>query len=283
MFFNSEERREFMKKSGPIGLIDSGIGGFTVLKELQVRLTNENYIYFGDSKRMPYGERENPEIISLANCIIKTLEKRGVKAIVLACNTVSSLITELTSEVPLFSVIEAGVKETLYHCDYGKVGLIATTATVKNQGYEKELKLWTEDVEYIAHGTKTLAQVINEDQRDLKILRDNIREAIEPILLKGQKKNIIIEDLLLGCTHFPIVSETIRKMYPEINLINPARGLVQQLEEYLEENDGNNEEIGLKTTQILTTDDMDIFEKMINRLELNCHSLELIKLENDEN
>ncbi|MGL4607726.1 MAG: glutamate racemase [Eubacteriaceae bacterium] len=272
-----------MNKSGPIGLIDSGIGGFSVLRELQVRLTNENFLYFGDSKRMPYGERENDEIIFLGNAIIKQLENLGVKAIVLACNTISSLITELTSEVPLFSVIEAGVRETLDIRDYGNVGLIATTATVKNRGYEKELALWTSDVKYIAHGTQTLAKVINDGQGDLKVLRHNIQKAVEPILQEGKKRGLMIEELLLGCTHFPIVSVTFREMYPEINLIDPAMGLVQQLEKYLIKNDCANESNMPGKTKILTTGDLDIFEKMIQNLDLICDSLELTTLDLNNN
>jgi len=267
-----------MEQNGPIGLIDSGIGGFTVLKELQMRLPNENYIYFGDSKRMPYGERENEELICLGNAIIKNLEGRGVKTIVLACNTLSSLISEFTSQVPLFSVIEAGVQETLSCREQGLVGLIATIATVKNKGYERELGLLTTEIEYIAQGTHTLGKVINDGQGDLKILKSNIREAVEPILLRGVKKGMIIEDLLLGCTHFPIVAGTIRKMYPELNLINPAEGLVRLLEENLQENDGFNPGEAAFVTQILTTGDFEIFENMISELELNCDSLEMTKL-----
>ncbi|WP_373484859.1 glutamate racemase [Acetobacterium malicum] len=267
-----------MDNNGPIGVIDSGIGGFTVLKALQDRLPNENYLYFGDSMRMPYGERENDELIMLANTIISDLENRGVKAVVLACNTLSSLIVELSARVPLFSVIEAGVQETLNWRDRGLVGLIATTATVKNRGYEKELELWTKEVEYIAQGTHTLAKVINDGQGDLKILKNNIREAVEPILLKGIKKGIVIEELLLGCTHFPIVAVTIRQMYPELELINPANGLVRQLNKHLTEFNyfNNQEEMG--HTQILTTADYDIFERMIKELELDCDSLELTEL-----
>ncbi|MBC3899168.1 glutamate racemase [Acetobacterium malicum] len=274
----NQERSEKMDNNGPIGVIDSGIGGFTVLKALQDRLPNENYLYFGDSMRMPYGERENDELIMLANTIISDLENRGVKAVVLACNTLSSLIVELSARVPLFSVIEAGVQETLNWRDRGLVGLIATTATVKNRGYEKELELWTKEVEYIAQGTHTLAKVINDGQGDLKILKNNIREAVEPILLKGIKKGIIIEELLLGCTHFPIVAVTIRQMYPELELINPANGLVRQLNKHLTEFNyfNNQEEMG--RTQILTTADYDIFERMIKELELDCDSLELTEL-----
>ncbi len=274
----NQERSEKMDNNGPIGVIDSGIGGFTVLKALQDRLPNENYLYFGDSMRMPYGERENDELIMLANTIISDLENRGVKAVVLACNTLSSLIVELSARVPLFSVIEAGVQETLNWRDRGLVGLIATTATVKNRGYEKELELWTKEVEYIAQGTHTLAKVINDGQGDLKILKNNIREAVEPILLKGIKKGIVIEELLLGCTHFPIVAVTIRQMYPELELINPANGLVRQLNKHLTEFNyfNNQEEMG--HTQILTTADYDIFERMIKELELDCDSLELTEL-----
>ena len=274
----NQERSETMDNNGPIGVIDSGIGGFTVLKALQDRLPNENYLYFGDSMRMPYGERENDELIMLANTIISDLENRGVKAVVLACNTLSSLIVELSARVPLFSVIEAGVQETLNWRDRGLVGLIATTATVKNRGYEKELELWTREVEYIAQGTHTLAKVINDGQGDLKILKNNIREAVEPILLKGIKKGIVIEELLLGCTHFPIVAVTIRQMYPELELINPANGLVRQLNKHLTEFNYFNTQDTVGSTKILTTADYDIFERMIKELELDCDSLELTEL-----
>lgn len=274
----NQERSEKMDNNGPIGVIDSGIGGFTVLKALQDRLPNENYLYFGDSMRMPYGERENDELIMLANTIISDLENRGVKAVVLACNTLSSLIVELSARVPLFSVIEAGVQETLNWRDRGLVGLIATTATVKNRGYEKELELWTREVEYIAQGTHTLAKVINDGQGDLKILKNNIREAVEPILLKGIKKGIVIEELLLGCTHFPIVAVTIRQMYPELELINPANGLVRQLNKHLTEFNYFNTQDEVGSTKILTTADYDIFERMIKELELDCDALELTEL-----
>jgi len=274
----NQERSEKMDNNGPIGVIDSGIGGFTVLKALQDRLPNENYLYFGDSMRMPYGERENDELIMLANTIISDLENRGVKAVVLACNTLSSLIVELSARVPLFSVIEAGVQETLNWRDRGLVGLIATTATVKNRGYEKELELWTRDVEYIAQGTHTLAKVINDGQGDLKILKNNIREAVEPILLKGIKRGIVIEELLLGCTHFPIVAVTIRQMYPELELINPANGLVRQLNKHLTEFNYFNNQDDMGRTQILTTADYDIFERMIKELEIDCETLEMTEL-----
>ncbi|MEG2643512.1 MAG: glutamate racemase, partial [Eubacterium sp.] len=105
-----------MTNQSPIGLIDSGIGGFTVLRELQQRLPGENLIYLGDSLRMPYGELDNAAIIEYANSDIRFLEERGVKAILLACNTISSLMEQLTANVPLFSIVEAGCLATMETC-----------------------------------------------------------------------------------------------------------------------------------------------------------------------
>jgi glutamate racemase len=262
-----------MNSCDPIGLIDSGVGGFTVLKELQHRLPNENYIYFGDSKRMPYGERENEELISLGNAIIRELEGYGVKAIVLACNTLSSLINELSSTVPLFSVIEAGVQETLLLRERGMVGLIATTATVKNRGYEKELALLTRDLHYIAQETHTLAKVINDGKKDLDDLKHNIREAVEPILRRGLKEGVLVEELLLGCTHFPIVAGTIREIYPDLTLINPANGLMRQMQAYFKEREFFCDRENNGATTIFITAGREISERIIDQLDLNCDNL----------
>ena len=267
-----------MKNSAPIGLIDSGIGGFTVLQELQRRLPHENYLYYGDSLRMPYGERKNDELIRLANSIIKDLEKRGVKIVVLACNTLSSLIMEFKANVPLFSVIEAGVAETLTLRDKGLVGLIATTATVKNKGYDKEMALCSRELKFISQGTQTLGKAINGGKKDLINLKHNISEAVEPILLRAFKEGVEIEELLLGCTHFPIVSGTISEMYPELYQINPANGLVRMMKRHLTEFGAYNPQKTQGLTRILTTSDYDVFERMIEKLDLNCEELKITKL-----
>ena len=245
-----------MDKKQPVGLFDSGIGGFTVLKELQKRLPLENAVYLGDSKRMPYGERENEEIIDFANSGIRFLEEKGVKAILLACNTGSSLIDRLESQVPLFSIVEAGCEATLAVKKEGAVGLIATTATVKNGAYERILAEHTDRVHYVTQGTRTLAKIINNHLYERTLLKRNIKDAIDPIL---DKQNV--DALLLGCTHFPIVRETIEQMYPELRIINPAEKQIARLETYLKHQgllntDGGNTEIyttrNVKDEKIIT-------------------------------
>lgn len=217
-------------KRRPIGLIDSGVGGFTVLKVLENCFPEEDFIYFGDSKNMPYGEKTNEEIIRLVDQDIAFLEEKGVKLIILACNTASSLIESLSSNVKLFSIIEAGCLAVLDSQTSGPVGLIATRATVNNQAYDKVIPRYSDQVEFISYGTPKLAQVINNNLDEINLLKKNITISIEPILEKFPVKN-----LLLGCTHYPIVAETIRELYPDIWLIDPAQKMVEIVNEYLSE------------------------------------------------
>ncbi|MBS6339430.1 MAG: glutamate racemase [Eubacterium limosum] len=269
-----------MGNSSPIGLIDSGIGGFTVLRELQRQLPRENIVYLGDAKRMPYGERENEEIIAFCNSDIRFLENRGVKAILLACNTLSSLIGSLTAKVPLFSIVEAGCLATIDRQKEGSVGLIATTATVKNGTYEHILSRHTQAIRYITQGTRTLANVINNHPGELVLLRRNIKEAIDPIFERER-----VNALLLGCTHFPIVRKTIEEMYPCLSIIDPADKQITLLKAYLEKNNAFNESQYDGVTHICATGgdrDYTIFENMIEQLALGCNELTLEQLDIDE-
>lgn len=208
----------------PIGLMDSGVGGLTVLKETAALLPKEDILYLGDSANMPYGEKTNDEIIAFANRDIAFLESKGVKAIVLACNTVSSLIDQVSARVPLISIVDAGCAAVLESCSKGKVGLIATTATVRNGTYEKKMKALTSDVQFISHGTKHLAQAINDNIEEKKALVKYIVNAIDPILREHG-----ISKILLGCTHYPIVKETMESLYPMLEIINPAEMQVKDL------------------------------------------------------
>jgi glutamate racemase len=269
-----------MANNSPIGLIDSGIGGFTVLKELQHRLPGENIIYLGDSLRMPYGERHNAEIIQYANSDIRFLEAKGVKAILLACNTVSSLIDHLTAHVPLFSIVEAGCLATLDIRQEGEVGLIATRATVNNGAYPRILRTLTDKVTYVQQGTKTLASVINDYPEEMELLRTHIHLAINPLI---EERGIDV--LLLGCTHFPIVRETIEELYPQFTLINPAIKQIGILTARLTKDDAFREHTQGGRTAIYTTGtaaDYRIFCDMVDYLDIRCHKLERAKLDIDQ-
>ncbi len=260
----------------PIGVLDSGVGGFTVLQELQGYLPDEPTIYLGDSKRMPYGEKTNDEIVACVNADIRFLESKGVKLILLACNTASSLIDRLTSSVPLFSIVEAGVQAVENKAKTGNVGLIATRATVKNGVYDRISCEHGDSFTFVSYGTPTLAQVINNHPGEIEMLRKNIKAAVDPILEKCE-----VRYLLLGCTHFPIVSETIEKMYPQLELINPAEQQSRILARYLKEHDL--EGTGRQSSVYITGSSRDYFlsRRMLDELQIYYESMELARLDID--
>ncbi|MDD2413985.1 MAG: glutamate racemase [Eubacteriaceae bacterium] len=270
-----------MNNNQPIGLIDSGIGGFTVLKELQHRMPEENIEYLGDSLRMPYGELDNEEIIAYANSDIRFLEARGVKAILLACNTVSSMVDSLTARVPLFSIVDAGCQATIETVPEGDVGLIATRATVNNNAYPRMLARLTDKVHFVQQGTKTLASVINNYPEEIELLRTHIHLAIDPLITERD-----IHVLLLGCTHFPIVRESIEAMYPQFTIINPAIKQIAILKDYLSKNGELTDQKGIGDTRIHTTGsvaDFRIFADMVDYLDIDCERLERNTLDIDAN
>src|SRR5690554_1043987 len=117
----------------PIGVLDSGVGGLTVVKEIQRQVPNECIVYFGDSQNMPYGNKDPEEIVSLTKKIISFIETKNVKAILLACNTISSQIEEIIplTDIPIFDIIYPGCLAALENNPVDGIGLIATEATVK--------------------------------------------------------------------------------------------------------------------------------------------------------
>ena len=223
-----------MDKYSPVGVIDSGVGGLTVAKQLKRSLPNEDILYFGDSKNMPYGNRSREEIVSLADFMIKYLEDRGVKAILLACNTISTFIEDLHSEVRLISIVDAGIRAASSVCGEGEsVGVIATKATVDSGSYEKANEKAGGRIKLITSASTSLPKIIDRQLKNTSLLTEKIRECISPIL----EEDPSITKLILGCSHFPIIKEEINAVYPFLNLIDPAACQVEMLRDYLRETD----------------------------------------------
>ena len=162
-----------MNRDLPIGILDSGVGGLTAVVQMNKLLPNESVIYFGDSKRMPYGNKENDEIVDLANRMIAYLEHIGVKAILLACNTISSQLPYLKSNVPLFSIVDAGARSVAAaSSNQASVGVIATCATVKNRTYENTINTYHPDIRVISNSSASLAVCIASSRNAVRLLRE---------------------------------------------------------------------------------------------------------------
>jgi len=263
-------------KNLPIGVMDSGVGGLTVVKELIQILPYEKVIYFGDSKRMPYGNKTVDEIIFLANKIIRFLENKGVKGILLACNTVSSQIHNLQSSVPLFGIIEAGCQAAIETCQSNEIGLIATVATVESRVYESTLKKFDPRKIIVSNDSRKLPKIINDHLERRDLLDIHIRECIDPIMDKGD-----IKELILGCSHFPIIQQEIQELYPNLKLINPANKQVHMIKKYMVDNDLLTEHYE-KTVEIFTTEGIDEFVLTLGRLNIKEYTLAKVELFNSE-
>ncbi len=198
-----------MEKEKPIGVFDSGIGGLTVVKRLASTLPRENIVYFGDTARVPYGSKSNATVIEYAIQDAKFLMNKNVKAIVVACNTVSSVaLNELSKNfnVPIIGMIEPGAGFAVKHTKNGKIGVIGTRATVNNKAYSREIKKHNSEVEVFEKACPLFVPLAEEGwikkKATYEIAEDYLRELRE----------LGIDTLVLGCTHYPILADVIQEV-----------------------------------------------------------------------
>lgn len=199
----------FIDRERPIGIFDSGIGGLTVVKRLTSTLPNENLVYFGDTARVPYGSKSNSTVIEYALQDAKFLLTKNVKAIVVACNTASSAAIEVLKRkynIPIIGMIEPGTEFALRTSKNKKIGIIGTRATIDNKAYSKALIKTDKKVEVFEKACPLFVPIAEEGW----IKHKATYEIAEEYLTELKEKNI--DTLILGCTHYPILSEIIQKV-----------------------------------------------------------------------
>ena len=196
-----------MSDSRPIGLFDSGIGGLSVLREVQARLPAESTIYIGDSARHPFGTRSDAEVRTFAEELSDELVARGVKAIIIACNTATAVALEHLRErhpsTPIIGVIRPGAAAAALATRTGRVGVLATVATVRSRAYFAAIKDENPATRVIERAASELVPLIESGLTNTQEMSDAIHAAIEPFL--AGEPGDRIDTLLLGCTHFPLI------------------------------------------------------------------------------
>lgn len=207
-----------MEKEKPIGVFDSGIGGLTVVKKLSSTLPSENIVYFGDSARVPYGSKSNETVIEYAIQDSKFLMSKNVKAIVVACNTVSSIaINHLKKnfDLPIIGMINPGANLAVKKTKNGKVGVIGTRATISNKAYSNEIKKINPDIEVFEKACPLLVPLAEEGWINHKAAFEIAEEYLKEL------RDFKIDTLVLGCTHYPILADVIQKVIGEnVSLID---------------------------------------------------------------
>ena len=235
-----QENVTALKKDAPIGVFDSGIGGLTVAREIMRQIPNEKIIYFGDTARMPYGSKSKETVTRFSKQIVRFLETSQVKTIVVACNTASAYaLDELEKEidVPIIGVIKPGARTAAEVTRNGRIGVIATEATIGSQMYNKYIQELNKDV-----AKRYLSELIDID----------------------------IDTLILGCTHYPLIRSTVgRVMGDQVTLVNPAYETARELKGLLQHYHILNDEephLGENKYQFYVSDGAEKFKHFANSI-----------------
>ncbi|MDR2206319.1 MAG: glutamate racemase [Flavobacteriaceae bacterium] len=217
----------------PIGIFDSGVGGLTVAKEIKRLLPNENFIYFGDTKHLPYGEKSKEAIIGYSTKITEFLLQQNCKAIVVACNTATanaldSVLELAAKKVPVIDVINPVTEKVAYEI-HNNVGVIATKATVNSGLYKKSIRKHNKFIKVDELATPLLVPAIEEGFKNHPITHAIIYNYLSNNKLKN------IETLILGCTHYPLLIDEIRQYYGNrVRVIDSPSIVANQLKIILE-------------------------------------------------
>ena len=210
-----------------IGVFDSGVGGLTVLQGLQEALPNESYIYIGDNKHSPYGEKTYEQLLEYTSQIVQYFINCGVKMVVFACNTTSCTVLEELQKkytsIPLIGVTDATC-QMVNSKKVNKVLIMATKATINSQAYQKRIG---ED-RTVGLACPNLVPLIENGESNDILNEELVR------LLDSYKDEC--DSIVLGCTHYPIVSSNIAMLYPNIQLYSSSDAVIKEVKNYLDEN-----------------------------------------------
>lgn len=216
-------------KNQPIGVFDSGIGGLTVLAEIEKLLPQENIIYFGDTARVPYGNKSQSTIRNFSVENILFLLEKKVKMVVVACNTSSALAINYLNNIfriPIVGVIEAGANKAL-ELTGGKIGIIGTKSTIASKAYQNIIKKKKGKNKIVSKCCPLFVPLIEEG-----MLSGKITEKIVEMYLSDFKK-LKIDTLVLGCTHYPLLKKEISKYLGGVNIVDSAKEVANYTQEIL--------------------------------------------------
>ena len=220
-------------REAPIGVFDSGVGGLTVAREIMRNLPSEKIVYFGDTARVPYGSKSKETVIRYSRQIIRFLQEQQVKAIVIACNTASAFALDAVRDefdLPIIGVIEPGAKVAAAQTRNKKVGVIGTVGTIGTGIHAEYLKSLDPEITVYGKACPLFVPLVEEGW-----LHDPVTDEVVARYLKElQEKDI--DTLILGCTHYPLLRSTIRKiMGDQVCLVNPAYETARELKQLLAE------------------------------------------------
>ncbi len=246
--------------SAPLGFFDSGVGGLTVVRAVQELLPRENILYLGDTARLPYGSKSPETIRNFADEDVRFLISKGVKAIVVACNTATAHALPSLHEkyrIPILGVIQPGVEAALASPQAERIGIIATRGTIRSHAYQHALALRKTGLMIHAQATPLLVPLIEENWIEHPATRTVLKAYLDPLVEKG------IDTLMLACTHYPLLIPVLREILPaDIYLVDSATTCAEHLKKELTRLDLLTPENGGGTLELHLTDLSEEFESL---------------------
>ena len=219
--------------NNPIGVFDSGVGGLTVAREIMRQLPGEDLVYFGDTARVPYGSKSKNTVLKYSRQIVRFLRTKDVKAIVVACNTASALaLDDIAAEIdiPIIGVVKPGAKMAVETTKTGNVGVIGTESTIKSGIYNDYIRELNPDITVVSKACPLFVPLVEEG-----LIEDRVTDDIVARYLQ-EMKEYRVDALVLGCTHYPLIRNTIKRFMGEsVHLVNPAFETAKSLKELLAE------------------------------------------------
>lgn len=253
-----------MSDNRAIGIFDSGLGGLTVAGEIMKLLPNENIVYFGDTGRVPYGTRSRETIKKYALQDEKFLLSHDVKLIVAACGTVSSVAADTADSlpVPFVEVVSHSVRAAVAATKNGKIGILATSATINSGAHKKQILSLLPSATVIESAGTLLVPIVEEGWTDCNdaVAVETLKRYLSP-MIQAQ-----VDTIILGCTHFPVLSGAITKILgDDVTLINMGVSTATAVKELLEKTDGLND-VGAVNHKFYVSDKTSTFQKTANIL-----------------
>ncbi len=220
----------------PLGVFDSGLGGLTVVRALREALPFEDIVYLGDTARVPYGTKGPATVVKYALGCARHLVGRGVKAIVIACNTVSAVAPDrlrIELDLPVLGVIEPGARAAVEATLSGRIGVLATAATIASGAYPRAVSALSTRAETIGQAAPLLVPLAEEGWTDGDVPRLAVRRYLEP-LAKAR-----VDVVVLGCTHYPLLRAVIEReardlIGPEVRVVDSAHATAADVRAFLD-------------------------------------------------
>jgi len=255
-------------RDAPLGVFDSGLGGLTVVRALRELLPDEHIVYLGDTARVPYGTKGAATVVKYALACARHLVARDVKALVVACNTVSAVAPDrlrVELDLPVLGVVEPGARAAVAASRTGRIGVLATSGTIASGAYPRAVAQVSTRAEVLGQAAPLLVPLAEEGWSDGEVPRLVVRRYIEPLAVAG------VDVVVLGCTHYPLLRPVIeeevwRRIGPHVVVIDSARAVAADVGDFLRSRSLTRESSSPGgTIKLLVTDVARTFQEVATR------------------